>query len=139
MESGGVSRLVFEAAGLDGWDSALVAFVHSLAAPARRLGIDVDTASLPEGARRLVALAEAVPSPDLTPAPPEDDALTARVGRAAFHTWRTALDATEFLGEVAGAFGSMLRGRARFRGVDLFHAFEAAEWPRWGSSASSVS
>jgi phospholipid/cholesterol/gamma-HCH transport system permease protein len=123
MESGRISRLVIETGHLDEWGSPLVAFVHSLAAPSRRLGIQLDAAALPEGARSLLALAGLVSS-EIAPSPPEDDALTARVGRAAVRAWGTAADAVDFLGEVALAGGAALRGGARFRRVDLLHAFE---------------
>ncbi len=48
------------------------------------------------------------------------------MGRIALGAWDTASDATEFLGEVVQAFGTFLRGRARFRRVDLMHALESA-------------
>jgi phospholipid/cholesterol/gamma-HCH transport system permease protein len=57
--------------------------------------------------------------------PPEDDALFARVGRVALRAWDTASDASSFLGETVLAAGAFLRGRARFRRVDLMQAFEA--------------
>jgi phospholipid/cholesterol/gamma-HCH transport system permease protein len=59
------------------------------------------------------------------PVPAEDDALTARVGRMALRVTSTAGDALGFLGEAVIAFGTLLRGRARFRRVDLVHALEA--------------
>ena len=124
IESGPpASRLVFEAGEVESWDSALVAFVHALAGVAAARGTEVDVEGLPEGARRLVRLALAVP-PRVLARPPEDDALTARVGRMALHAWDTADDALGFLGETLLALVACLRGRARFRRVDLQHALE---------------
>lgn len=119
------ARLVFESAGLDEWDSALVAFLHAAAGLAREQGVEVDSGALPAGARKLLDLAQAVP-PYVAAQPPEDDALTARVGRIALRVWDTAGDALDFLGETVLAAGAALRGRARFRRVDLMHAVEAA-------------
>jgi len=119
------SRIVIEDAGITQWDSFLVAAVRSTALAARDRGLDVDLSGLPEGVRDLAALAAAVPRAE-TGRPPEDDALTARVGRIALRAWNTANDANEFLGEVVQAFGTFLRGRARFRRVDLMHAVESA-------------
>jgi phospholipid/cholesterol/gamma-HCH transport system permease protein len=48
------------------------------------------------------------------------------VGQIALGAWRTATDANEFLGEVVQSLGPLLRGRARFRRVDLMHALESA-------------
>jgi phospholipid/cholesterol/gamma-HCH transport system permease protein len=119
------ARLVFEPAGLETWDSALVSFVFSAASLAAARGAAVDTSALPEGARRLLELSRAVPARVL-PLTPKDDALTARVGEVALRAWHTAGDALDFLGETLLALGALLRGRARFRRVDLMHALESA-------------
>ncbi|HSD28676.1 MAG TPA: ABC transporter permease [Vicinamibacteria bacterium] len=120
----GAGRLVFEDAGLESWDSALVTFVHEVAACTSDRGVAIDASALPDGARRLLELARAV-KPRVQPAAVEDDALTARVGRVALHVWGTAGDALTFFGETVIAFVALARGRARFRRVDLLHAFEA--------------
>jgi phospholipid/cholesterol/gamma-HCH transport system permease protein len=120
----GVARLGFEAAAVETWDSALVTFAHSVAAAAIAAGVAVDTGGLPEGARKLVALSLAV-KPSEKAGAPEDDALTARVGRIALRTWGTVVDAVTFVGEASLAFVALLRGQARFRRLDLMHAFEA--------------
>lgn len=117
-------RLAFEADRLEEWDSTLAAFVYEAATLARRVGVAVDTSALPEGVTRLVALASAVPARAPEPGAEEDDALTARVGRIALRAGHTAGDALGFVGETALALASAVRGRARFRRVDLLHAFE---------------
>ena len=119
------SRIILEDAGIGHWDSLLVAFVRTTFLIAADGGVSVDASTLPEGARKLIDLAAAVP-PKGDDRSPEDDALTARVGRLALGAWDTASDATEFLGEVVEAFVAFLRGRARFRRVDLMHAVESA-------------
>jgi phospholipid/cholesterol/gamma-HCH transport system permease protein len=125
LEAGApTSLLVLEAAGLESWDSSLVTFVHGLSAAAAHRGLPLDASALPEGVRRLLDLALAV-KPRVQPPVVEDDALTARVGAVALRAWGTAGDALTFLGETVLAFGALLRGRARFRRVDLAHAFEA--------------
>jgi phospholipid/cholesterol/gamma-HCH transport system permease protein len=119
-----VRRLVFQIHELEAWDSVLVTFVHSSVEAAAARGVSTDETALPAGARKLVELARAVPrATEVHPA--EDDALLARVGRVALRTWETAGDAVLFLGETVLAAGALLGGRARFRRVDLMHAFEA--------------
>jgi phospholipid/cholesterol/gamma-HCH transport system permease protein len=120
------ARVVFESGGLEGWDSALVSFVFGVAAAAAERGVALDTSGLPAGARRLLELSLAVKPRTLPEPPPVDDALTARVGEVALKAWGTAGDALTFLGETATAFARLLRGRARFRRVDLLHAVESA-------------
>ncbi len=125
LESGApVARVVLEDGGLEGWDSSLVTFVHDVAAATAGRGQALDASALPEGARRLLDLSLAV-KPRVQPPAVEDDALTARVGAVALRAWGTAGDGLTFLGETVLAFGALLRGRARFRRVDLVHAFEA--------------
>lgn len=125
-------RLVFRVEGLEGWDSALVAFVHSVAGESAARGVEVDWTALPEGARKLLDLARAVPPRPLAPST-EDDSLLARVGRPTLAAWTTAGDALTFLGETVLALLALIRGRARFRRVDLLHAFEAT-----GASALGI-
>jgi phospholipid/cholesterol/gamma-HCH transport system permease protein len=119
-----VSGLVFEPRDLGEWDSSLVTFVHSVAALASDRGARLETSALPAGARKLLDLALAV-KPRVEAPPPVDDAVTARVGRVALKAWDTASDAVRFMGETVIALGALLRGRARFRRIDLMHAFEA--------------
>jgi phospholipid/cholesterol/gamma-HCH transport system permease protein len=89
------------------------------------VGAVADVERLPAGARRLLALAAKVPARGATPVTVEDDAFTARVGRAALRAWDTAGDAIGFVGTMAIAFAALLRRRARFRRRDLVHAYEA--------------
>ncbi len=121
-----VAQLVLEEAGLEAWDSALVAWAHAAAGLADARGVPVDASGLPEAARRLLVLARAVPPRAAAPHEDPDDALTARVGRIALRAWGTASDALEFLGETVQAAHAALRGRARYRRLDLMHAVEAS-------------
>ena len=126
IETGtGVARLGFEAGAVEAWDSALVTFVHSVAAAATARGVAVDTGGLPEGVRKLRRPRRCAVKPHEKAEAPEDDALTARVGRVALHAWGTVEDAVSFVGEASLAFLALARGKARFRRVDLMHAFEA--------------
>jgi phospholipid/cholesterol/gamma-HCH transport system permease protein len=117
-------RVAFRAESLGEWDSLLVTFVHAAAEAAKARGLEVDLGGLPEGARRMIALARAVPRAE-TGRRPEDDNVLARVGRVALRAWDTASDALDFLGEAVLALGALFTGRARFRRVDLLHALEA--------------
>jgi phospholipid/cholesterol/gamma-HCH transport system permease protein len=119
------TRVVFEPSELEARDSALSSFLFRAAGLAAERGLAVDTSALPEGVLRLLNLALAVPA-RIEPQAPQDDALTARVGVVAMRAWRTGSDAVEFLGETAAAGWTLVRGRARFRRVDLMHAVESA-------------
>ena len=56
-----VRRVRFDSRRLNSWDSALAVFLSKLDGYCRDAGIDVGTGGLPHGARRLLALAAAVP------------------------------------------------------------------------------
>ncbi len=118
------ARVLLENRGLTEWDSVLVTFVYAVVGLAQGRGTLVDLGRLPAGVQRLVTLAGAVPGRPQAPAAP-DDAVTARVGRVALRAWGTLDDALTFMGETVVALGALLRGRARFRRVDLLAAFES--------------
>ncbi len=119
LERGGVERVAFDTAALESWDSGLLGFLFALIRAGERRQLTVDRAGLPEGARRLLDLAGAVPERgegSRAPAPPR---LLARLGGAALETLAGARGMLAFLGEVALGFGRLARGRARLRGADL--------------------
>jgi phospholipid/cholesterol/gamma-HCH transport system permease protein len=117
-------RLSFDTRGVTAWDTALVAFAFAVAQWADRRKVELHLEGLPPTARKLLVLARVVP-PAGAVAAAVDDALTARVGRIGLRAWSTAGDALEFLGETVLALLALLRGRARFRRVDMLHALEA--------------
>lgn len=123
LASAAPARVELAAEGLESRDSSLAAFVHALAALAAARGTALDTGALPARTARLLALAAAVPA-RVTTSAPEDDALTARVGRLALRGLGTAGEAVAFLGDTVLAFAALLRGGARFRRADLVHALE---------------
>jgi phospholipid/cholesterol/gamma-HCH transport system permease protein len=114
-----VSRLVFETTELQSWDSGLLTFLLKLKSLCARLDIEFHEDNLPPGARRLLAMAADRParSQQAGRKPPP---LLERVADRAISAWRTAMEMLAFLGEATVAFGRLLRGRARFRGVDLW-------------------
>jgi phospholipid/cholesterol/gamma-HCH transport system permease protein len=107
-------RLTFDGAGLRSWDSALVAFVLSAWDLATRHGLQADLGDLPEGAQRLVRLAQAVPERERVARDDEDSWILAQIGRSTLAVWDAALGLLGFLGECTGALFSVLRGRTRF-------------------------
>jgi phospholipid/cholesterol/gamma-HCH transport system permease protein len=73
---------------------------------------------LPDGVRRLLRLANAVPEKkDARTSSPQPGFLQ-NLGEHAFRVWQDARDLAAFLGENILAFVNLLRGRAQFRWVD---------------------
>jgi phospholipid/cholesterol/gamma-HCH transport system permease protein len=113
-----VRTVAFDTGEVTAWDSGLVAFALRIVRHASERGVAVERAGLPEGVKRLLALAEAVPERRTR----EASAGTSWLGRVGTATL-AGLDAGRqmlgFLGEASVAFGRLLRGRARFRSSDL--------------------
>lgn len=122
---GSVSRVTVEASGLGRWDSVLPAFLFEFAATLHGQGAELSADGAPEGLRRLLAIAQAVPpraAADPSPLPN----LLARIGLAAEARWAGIVDAVTFIGEVTLALLAFLRGRAKFRVEDVARVFAAA-------------
>ena len=108
----------FDASGLTGWDSSVVAVVSRIQALCQGREVVVRGGALPPGLQRLLALATAVPEKAdarAAAAPP----FLARVGAAALGAWAGTRASVAFLGEATLSFGRMLRGTAVYRGRDL--------------------
>ena len=116
-------RVILRDDGLQAWDSALLVFVRAAAAQARLCGAAFDASHLPEGLRRLLALADAVPErtgPQSAPPAPWIERLGQGVLRAAHDT----AGSVRFVGELVLALAAWTRGRARYRHRDLFSTLQ---------------
>jgi phospholipid/cholesterol/gamma-HCH transport system permease protein len=115
----GVRNLVFDTRELANWDSGLLTFLMNLGTLCSRRQIHLNRDGLPQGAKKLLELALAVPE--------KKDARTAEA-RVSFLTYlgnqtvdffRSAGEMLEFLGDTVVAVLRFLRGRARYRRADL--------------------
>jgi len=118
-ELGGIRRLGFDATRVTAWDSGLVTFTLKVLGEAKRAAIDADRGGLPEGVRRLLALAEAVPEKQTGRSGARTPWL-ARLGASATATAEAARIGVAFLGDSVLALLALVGGRARFRMSDLF-------------------
>lgn len=111
-------RVRVDASGLEAWDSSAVTFLAALLADCRKRGVDVDQTTVPDGLRRLLALASAVP-----PAAPRSAApplgLLGTLGEHALVLGRDLPKMMEFTGEIALSLARFVTGRARYRREDL--------------------
>ena len=125
-------RLAFDARELTAWDTGLLVFVLKMLEAATARGITVDRSGLPEGVRKLLDLAAAVPERD-TKRDGEPQSFLERVGRSAIGVWLGALEMITFVGEASRALARAAVGRARFRRVDLLLNIQEA-----GASALGI-
>jgi phospholipid/cholesterol/gamma-HCH transport system permease protein len=83
-----------------------------------RRGIDADRSGLPEGVRRLLDLAAAVPETEVGVDVAGGSRVT-RLGLAAIQRYKSATESIGFLGEIPIAFLRLAAGRAHFRVSDF--------------------
>src|SRR5205809_22799 len=116
----GTKVLSFESAGVIGWDSRFVAFIRNCLELSRTRNVAFRDDGLPDGVRRLLRLARAVP--DRIDARHESvkPQLLQKLGERAIQGWRGTLEMFTFLGENLVALGNLFRGRAQFRWSDAF-------------------
>ena len=107
-----VRRLTFESGDLTGWDTGLLTLLRGVFAVAERAGIAVEPAGLPDGVRRLLRLAGAVPPRQPDAAAPRSSWL-ARLGTATLRTRGEVSAMLAFVGEAVRALGALLTFRAR--------------------------
>ena len=99
----------------------------------RAHGIDQNRDGLPNGLRRLVELAEAVPEKKGARSETTQPSFFERVGTLTLGYGLSLSDFMSFLGELAIAFGKFVRGKARYRREDLVEVIQEC-----GSSAVGI-
>jgi phospholipid/cholesterol/gamma-HCH transport system permease protein len=116
--------LELDATGLAGWDSRFVTFINRCVALCRDRNVKFRSEGIPEGVRRLLQLATAVPKKtDARVAAPKAGFLQ-NLGEYAFKGWEDAQGMLAFLGENVLALGKLVRGRAQFRWADALLVME---------------
>ena len=108
----------FDSGSIRGWDSSVLTFLQGVEDAADERSIPVDRSGLPEGVRRLVELARAVPERGAR-AEEERGSPLARLGRFGIKVYDGALDELRFVGEATLALGRFLRGKSSYRRSDL--------------------
>jgi len=116
----GIRRLTFDTKNLGEWDSGLLTFLIKIFEACSRAKIEVDKEGLPEGVRRLIDLATAVPEREGARKEARKEAFLSMVGDKALDFYRAFLEMLDFLGEASLAFARLLRGKAAFRRSDLW-------------------
>jgi phospholipid/cholesterol/gamma-HCH transport system permease protein len=119
LESTPARRMVFETRDLTDWDSALLTFLLKIREYAAQKQIQIMDEGLPQGARRLIALALAVPERKGARKEAKREPFLVRMGEEGLRFFQSTGEMVGFIGEAAIAFVNLLRGRARFRSSDF--------------------
>jgi phospholipid/cholesterol/gamma-HCH transport system permease protein len=124
--SPGPSAVTFKTAELGEWDSGLITTLVAIRRGAKANGVDVDDTGLPEGARRLVALAFAVPEREGARRAEVKESFLERLGERGLAIAGSAAELFEFTGRVVLSFCRLVRRNATFLRSDLrLHIQEA--------------
>ena len=116
----GIRRISFDTKDLGAWDSGLLTSLIKIFEVCSRAKIEVVKEGLPEGVRRLISLATAVPERKGARKEAKKEAFLSMVGGEAVAFYRSLLEILDFLGEASLAFSRLLRGKASFRRSDLW-------------------
>jgi phospholipid/cholesterol/gamma-HCH transport system permease protein len=114
-----VRRLAFAAQALTAWDTRLLTFLRQVLEASTHRQIVVDQQGLPDGIRRLLALAAAVPEREGARRGAARPSWLASIGTEVLAGWQGARDMLGFIGEAVLAGLRLVVGKARFRRVDL--------------------
>ena len=115
----GVRNLVFDTRELAHWDSGLLTFLVNLHTFCSPKNILLNSAGLPEGAKKLLELAAAVPEKKDARQAEGRVPFLAHLGNQTVDFFKSAGDMLEFLGETVIAVLRLLRGKAQYRRADL--------------------
>ena len=115
----GIRQIRFDTRAMGKWDTALLVFISRIIDIGQQDNIQVDQAGLPDGVRRLLQLAAAVPERKGARRGKHDIPFLARLGNRATSFTGTTKDVLEFVGEATLSMGRFLRGKAQFRLSDL--------------------
>jgi len=117
----GLRQVTFETRDLTEWDSALLTFLIKVFSICAQGNITPDKSGLPEGVRRLLELASAVPEKkDTGKGGIVKESFLYRVGDDVLAMVRSAGEMLEFIGAASVAFLKFLTGKTSFRRSDLF-------------------
>jgi phospholipid/cholesterol/gamma-HCH transport system permease protein len=115
-----VKRLIFSTKALGRWDSLLMTELIRLIDYGEKQGIQVDTATLPEGIQGLLSLVYAVPERVGARRQAINVPWLEVIGKGGLSIVSDAHALVVFIGETALSISALMRGKARFRWVDLW-------------------
>jgi len=118
--------VLLQAHDLAGWDSRLPAYVLKIIDYCQTRHIEVDASGLPEGIQALLKLARAVPERAGARRTTQQKSTLAEIGKTVMNGLKDAKGLLAFIGETLLACATLIRGKARFRSIDLFLCIQDA-------------
>ena len=124
-ETPGVGNIAFDTRELTDWDSGLLIFLKQLSEFSAQKKITMEESGLPQGARKLLALAAAVPAKKDARKAEGRVPFLSHVGSETVDFFRSAGEMLAFIGDTVIAFLNLLRGKAQYRKSDLWLIVES--------------
>jgi phospholipid/cholesterol/gamma-HCH transport system permease protein len=118
--------VLLQAHDLTGWDSRLPSYLLKIVDYCQSRQIEVDMSGLPEGVQALLKLARAVPERAGARRTAQKESTLATIGKAVLNGLKDAKGLLAFIGETVLASAALIRGKARFRTVDIFLCIQDA-------------
>ncbi len=115
----GIRRLVFDTRELASWDTGLLTFLVNLSKFSSQQNLSLNSDGLPQGARRLLELAAAVPEKKDARQAEQRISFLAYLGNETVNFFQSAGELLEFIGDTVFAVQRLLRGKAQYRRADL--------------------
>ena len=115
-----IKRLVFSTTELGCWDSLLMTQLIRLIDYGTKQGLQVDITTLPEGIQGLLTLVYAVPERAGARRQATQTPWLEIIGKGGLRIYKDSQTLVAFIGEIALSIAALLRGKARFRWVDLW-------------------
>jgi phospholipid/cholesterol/gamma-HCH transport system permease protein len=114
-----IRKIAFDAAALSDWDSGLLSFLTKVIDQCAEKNITVAQEGLPEGVRKLLQLAVAVPERKGARREVSRESLLARIGASTINSGQSLIDTLNFIGSAFIAILKFFTGKARFQRSDL--------------------
>ena len=119
VSAGRARQVVFDTVSLTDWDSSLLTFLLRVRDICSQKGITVEADGLPEGARRLLKLALAVPERAGARKEASKEPILSRIGGQTTQFVGSLAEVMDFLGGAGVAVARLFTGRATLRWSDL--------------------
>lgn len=114
-----ITQLIIDTNELAAWDTTFLTFIRTITKECQNRDIGLEVQGLPEGVERLLHLASVVPEQKGAAPKKKHQPFIYVVGESAVLFVTSSLQMLRFIGEATLSFLNFLRGKARFRRIDL--------------------
>jgi phospholipid/cholesterol/gamma-HCH transport system permease protein len=114
-----IKQITFDTLEISDWDSGLLSFLTKIINQCSAKNITVNQEGLPEGVRKLIDLAFAVPERKGARREAVREPILPRIGASTIAAGQASIDTLNFIGDAFLAFLKFFVGKARFQRADL--------------------